>query len=60
MRASPNIRPSWPGHPVGDAAPSRCSREYSRLLGAPPSRNISRLRSTLQGQAPVQQANAST
>ncbi|WP_305021780.1 hypothetical protein [Myxococcus sp. AB036A] len=48
------------GHFVGDESPSQSSREYSHLFGAPPSRDSSRPRSTLQGQAPVRQANAST
>ncbi|WP_238540036.1 AraC family transcriptional regulator [Corallococcus macrosporus] len=46
------------GHSVGYESPSQFNREYSRLFGAPPARDISRLRGTLQGHA--QRANAST
>lgn len=48
------------GHSVGYESPSQFNREYSRLFGAPPARDISRLRSTLQSQAPARQDNAST
>ncbi|NVJ14958.1 AraC family transcriptional regulator [Myxococcus sp. AM010] len=50
------------GHSVGYESPSQFSREYGRLFGAPPARDISQLRSTLQGQAraPARQGNAST
>ncbi|WP_426754645.1 AraC family transcriptional regulator [Myxococcus sp. Y35] len=42
------------GHSVGYESPSQFNREYSRLFGAPPARDIARLRSTLQ------EGNAST
>ena len=32
------------GHRVGYESPSQFSREYSRLFGAPPSRDLQRLR----------------
>ena len=32
------------GHSVGYESPSQFSREYSRLFGAPPIRDITRLR----------------
>ncbi|RKH34714.1 AraC family transcriptional regulator [Corallococcus praedator] len=35
------------GHSVGYESPSQFSREYSRLFGAPPSRDIARLRESL-------------
>jgi AraC-like DNA-binding protein len=45
---------------VGYESPSQFSREYSRLFGAPPQRDISRMRSTLlSGSVPGTQAAAS-
>lgn len=35
------------GHSVGYESPSQFSREYSRMFGAPPSRDIARLRESL-------------
>ncbi|MCY1035253.1 AraC family transcriptional regulator [Corallococcus sp. BB11-1] len=35
------------GHSVGYESPSQFSREYSRMFGAPPSRDIARLRQSL-------------
>lgn len=37
------------GHRVGYESPSQFSREYSRLFGAPPVRDMARLRASLQG-----------
>lgn len=35
------------GYRVGYESPSQFSREYSRLFGAPPSRDVARLRSRM-------------
>lgn len=40
------------GHSVGYESPSQFSREYSRMFGAPPSRDIARLRESL-GSSPA-------
>ncbi|MFP2958015.1 AraC family transcriptional regulator N-terminal domain-containing protein [Myxococcus sp. 1LA] len=50
------------GHSVGYESPSQFNREYSRLFGAPPARDISRLRGALQGhdRTPARQGHAST
>lgn len=37
------------GHRVGYESPSQFSREYSRLFGEPPVRDLARLRASLQG-----------
>lgn len=41
------------GHSVGYESPSQFSREYKRLFGAPPQRDIERLRQQPQGYADV-------
>jgi AraC-like DNA-binding protein len=39
------------GHSVGYESPSQFSREYSRLFGAPPSRDIARLKESVRAAA---------
>lgn len=46
------------GHSVGYESPSQFSREYRRLFGAPPSRDIARLRTTVALDAGVAGATA--
>ncbi len=41
------------GHNVGYESPSQFSREYSRLFGAPPARDIARLRAASEGMQAV-------
>lgn len=41
------------GHNVGYESPSQFSREYSRLFGAPPGRDVARLRASPDGMAAV-------
>ncbi|TSC25185.1 AraC family transcriptional regulator [Corallococcus sp. Z5C101001] len=41
------------GHSVGYESPSQFSREYRRMFGAPPSRDIARLRGEALGTAPM-------
>ena len=40
------------GYRVGYESSSQFSREYSRLFGAPPSRDVARLRGLMSGGAP--------
>ena len=44
------------GFAVGYESPSQFSREYSRLFGAPPGRDATRLRASAQDQAELTQA----
>ncbi|VXC34999.1 AraC family transcriptional regulator CmrA [Pseudomonas sp. 8Z] len=50
LMLSENLEASAASYRVGYESPSQFSREYSRLFGAPPQRDIARLRQTMQSQ----------
>jgi len=45
-----NLEAAAASYRVGYESPSQFSREYSRLFGAPPQRDIARLRQAAQSQ----------
>ena len=46
LMLSQSIDAAMAGHTVGYESPSQFSREYSRMFGAPPVRDIERLRNS--------------
>jgi AraC-like DNA-binding protein len=49
LMLSETVDAATAGHRVGYESPSQFSREYSRLFGEPPVRDLARLRASLQG-----------